>query len=168
MELLEGLGINWKMLLGQIVNFLVILYLLKRFVYKPFLQVLKERKSKIENGLKFAEEADEKSKKAEIEKNQILKEAWNKASETIKEGEKKGVLKTQEIIGQAQKEKERILKEAENQAKMEIEEMKQGQRGQMINLSMELAERILKEKIDQKKDKKLIENFLLDIEKNEN
>ena len=44
--ILENLGIDWKILLGQIINFLVVLFVLKKFAYKPFLSVLNKRKIK--------------------------------------------------------------------------------------------------------------------------
>ena len=60
MELLSNLGINGKLLLAQIVNFFILLYILKRFAYKPILKVLDDRKEKIEKGLRDAENAKDK------------------------------------------------------------------------------------------------------------
>ena len=46
LELAEKLGLDWKLLLSQAVNFLVLLALLRQFAYKPLLKILKERRTK--------------------------------------------------------------------------------------------------------------------------
>jgi F-type H+-transporting ATPase subunit b len=58
LELAEKLGLDWKLLLSQAVNFLVLLALLRQFAYKPLLKILKERRAKIEEGLAKAKEAE--------------------------------------------------------------------------------------------------------------
>ena len=50
-ELFEQLGINWKLFLSQLVNFFILLFVLRAFVYKPFLAIIKERSKKIKEGL---------------------------------------------------------------------------------------------------------------------
>ncbi len=58
-DLFEQLGINWKLFLSQTVNFFILLFVLKVFVYKPLLAIIKERSKKIKEGLEKAEEASE-------------------------------------------------------------------------------------------------------------
>ena len=57
---MSGLEINWKILLGQIVNFAVLFFALKFFVYKPLLSLLKTRREKIEEGVNKSKQAEEK------------------------------------------------------------------------------------------------------------
>jgi F-type H+-transporting ATPase subunit b len=57
-QLLTQLGIDWHLLISQAVNFFLLLIVLRIFVYKPLLTVLRERREKIENGIIKAEEAD--------------------------------------------------------------------------------------------------------------
>ena len=90
MGIFESLGINWKILLGQIVNFLLVLYLLKRFALKPFLKILNERKEKIEGGVKNAENAERKIQLAGEERDKILKEGREKANLILKKSEERG------------------------------------------------------------------------------
>jgi F-type H+-transporting ATPase subunit b len=83
-QLLDQLGINWQLLLSQGVNFILLLIVLRIFVYKPLLKLLHDRREKIENGLMKAQEAEErllevdqigirKIKEAEAEAFSILK-----------------------------------------------------------------------------------------------
>jgi F-type H+-transporting ATPase subunit b len=57
MEILKTFGFDPILLGAQIINFLIIFYLLKRFLYKPVLGMLKTREDKIKEGIKQAEEA---------------------------------------------------------------------------------------------------------------
>ncbi len=57
-QLLSQLGIDWKLLLSQAVNFFLLLIVLRLFVYKPLLQMLHERRERIEEGIEKAKEAD--------------------------------------------------------------------------------------------------------------
>ena len=56
-ELLENLEIKWQLLAAQTVNFFILLFVLKKFLYKPMLKFLKERREAIEEGLKKVKEA---------------------------------------------------------------------------------------------------------------
>ncbi len=66
------LGIDWKLLLSQAVNFLLLLVILRIFVYKPILDILKKRREKIEEGIAKAKEADIRLKEVDdINKKKI-------------------------------------------------------------------------------------------------
>lgn len=60
MEIFNQFGINPILLLAQIVNFIVLLFILKKFMFKPILKVLGERRQKIEESLKNAEEIEKR------------------------------------------------------------------------------------------------------------
>src|SRR3989339_882759 len=64
-EFLSQFGISWKLLLSQLINFALILIVLRIFIYKPLLNVLKERREKIEKGLMKAEECDVRLKEVD-------------------------------------------------------------------------------------------------------
>ena len=57
-QLISQLGIDWRMLLSQAVNFFLLLIVLRIFVYKPLLQLLRDRRDRIQEGITKAEEAD--------------------------------------------------------------------------------------------------------------
>ena len=65
MEIIRNFGIQPVLLLAQIVNFLIILYLLQKFFYKPIVKLLEQRKKRIEESLKNADLIEEKLKKTQ-------------------------------------------------------------------------------------------------------
>jgi len=60
METLSSLGIDLKILLAQLVNFGILIFLLSKFLYKPVLKMLDQRKKKIAESIKKAEEIEKK------------------------------------------------------------------------------------------------------------
>jgi len=163
MEIFENLGINWRILLGQIINFLLVLYLLKRFVYRWFLNLLKERKEKIEKGIKMSEEAERRSEAVNVEREEILSRSREEGLKVLKKNEELAEKRKEEILAQTQKERELLLRKSQEEGKSEIERMKKEQSEKMLNLSFALVEKILEEKIDLKKDKEIIEKLLREI-----
>lgn len=156
---MEGLGINWKILIGDLINFVILFFLLKKFVFTPFFAVLKKRQEKIESGVKKSEEA-EKSLQRIRELEIDVKEAGEKKSrEIIKEAQGLAEKRKQDILAQAETEKEKILLAAKETAKKEIEQEKEKQKKETIDLSFLLAEKFLKEKIDRQQDEKLLKEI---------
>lgn len=91
-QLLSQLGIDWRLLIAQAVNFFLLLVILRLFVYKPLIGMMHERRKKIEEGIAKAEEADER-----------LKEVNHIGIEKIKEAEATamGILKKTELDAKA-------------------------------------------------------------------
>jgi len=96
MEILNQFGVNPILLFAQVVNFLVLLFILKRFLYKPILKILGERRQKIEQSLKNAEEIEKRLveigelKVKEVQKateigQQIIKDATDSANQLYEE-----------------------------------------------------------------------------------
>ncbi len=123
--LFEQLGINWKLFLSQAINFFILLLILRAFVYKPVLSVIKERNRKIREGLEKAEEANirlkevdniakEKIKKAEQESISIIKSTEQKAKTLDQILQKKVEEKQKELMHQAQLNYEKQKEESKN------------------------------------------------------
>ena len=111
-ELFSQLGIEPKLLLAQGVNFAILLFVLTKFVYKPLMKMVEERRNKIELGVKGGEMAEGIIKKAEEQKTGIIKEADTKAVSIISEAEKNAQKKAADIALQADKKAQQALREA--------------------------------------------------------
>lgn len=107
MEILHNFGIQPTLLIAQIVNFLIILFVLKKFFYKPIIKVLEDRKKRIEESLANADLIEQRLTETDEKITQILEEARNNA---------------QEIITNARSEAERIMEQAQNESKKTLEE----------------------------------------------
>src|SRR3989338_3575251 len=121
-ELIHQFGIEWKLLLAQIVNFFYFAIVLKKFAYGPILNILKERKRKIEEGLLAAEESQKKLGEAEKEKEGILSGARKESLGIIQKSETTAKEKEGQILTEAGKKAEEIFQE--EKAKIHEEKLK--------------------------------------------
>ena len=112
MEILGMFGIDPILLSAQIVNFLIVFYILKRFALKPILSMLKNREKTIREGLEQAQEAQkllvetaEKEKtvlrKAQLEAKAMLDEAKKHRDDLLAETEKKTKDQADKILQEA-------------------------------------------------------------------
>lgn len=111
-EILHQLGIDWKLLASQIVNFLVLLALLTHFVYRPLLKVLKERRKKIEFGLQGAVEAEKMIRAIDATRDEKLAEADSKALAIVTKAEDTAKTSAAEIINKADEKAAHTLNQA--------------------------------------------------------
>ena len=154
------LGIDWKILLGEMINFLIVLFLLKKFALGPFLKILRERKQKIEEGLERSMVAEEKIKEIREKREEIIAKAQQKAMEIFDQGKKKGDEKIRNSILLGEQERLNILQAAKKETQREIDKMKDAERKREVESALALAEKILGEKLDSQKDKALIDKLL--------
>jgi len=123
-QLLLQLGINWKLLLSQAVNFFILLVVLTFFVYKPLIKIIKERNQKIKEGLDKAEEADVRLKQIDNIGKEKIKEAENKSINIIKDTEKRAKILEQELQKKSEEKQLQMQKELQSIYKKQQEEAK--------------------------------------------
>ncbi len=119
MDILKNFGVDPVLMGAQIVNFLIIFYLLKRFLYKPVLGMLKKREDKIQEGLKQAEEARLTLEKTLSDEKKILAKAQDKAKEIVEHSRLQAKEDSKKIVEETRKQAEGILQEAKQQIEQE-------------------------------------------------
>ena len=123
-ELFEALGINGKALLIQGINFVMLLTVLTFAVYRPLIKIVKERRAKIELGVRGGEEAARKIAEAEQIKSEEIRAGETEAVAIINQAEGHGQKRSQEIVAGAEKKAEYIIEESlATAAKKKQEEM---------------------------------------------
>jgi len=147
MEILGKLGINGKILLAQIVNFFLLMYVLKRFLYQPLLNVMKEREKKIKEGVKNADKA--RSRLLEIEENakKHLEKASREADRIIERAHVEGEEHKNDIIREAKDEVRILREETKMQLQKEKERIVREVREETGEIAIQIAKKIIKEKV---------------------
>lgn len=163
MELLGKLGIDWKLLIAQIINFFILLYVLKRFAYKPVLKLLEDRKKKIEKGLKDTEEAHRKLTEIVQKEKEILNEAHKKAQVVLKKAEDLARKNKEEIALEAKTQAEKIIADAKVSIESEKTKILREVKSKVAELVVLATEKVIGEKIDEKRDRELIEKSIKQI-----
>ncbi|MDO8566481.1 MAG: F0F1 ATP synthase subunit B [Candidatus Moranbacteria bacterium] len=160
MEALANLGVNWKLFLAQAVNFLILLFILRRFAYRPMLDFLEKRSERIEKGLQDAEAATKKLSEMEEKEKKVLTAARSEAKTLIEAAEtaakKRDALHLAATEGKAKQFLEEARTKIEEEKKKVLLEAKR-EIAEVVALSVE---KILKEKVDATKDKQLIQEMV--------
>lgn len=162
---MEKLGINPLLLVAQIVNFGIVLFLLKKFLYTPVVKVLDERKKKSEEIDEMHTKANDKVAGAQKEEQKIKKEAQTEAETIIANAKLQGEKEKEEIVKQGEKEVATMRAKLEQEFAREKQELVKELKAQAADLSVMVAEKILKDTLDETKQKTLVSKAIKDLEK---
>lgn len=160
MEIVKNFGLDPILLGAQIVNFLIILFLLKKLLYKPVLKILKERQEVVKEGIKKTEEARLLLEKTQEEEKEILKKAQSQASKILEDAQKQAetVLKNGEESTKNQT--ERLLKEARDQITIEAKETEARLAENISKVAADYLKKALSELFTEKDQKSVMERAL--------
>lgn len=111
-EFITHFGIDWKLFLAQIVNFSVILFLLRKFAYQPILKMLEERREGIKKGVQMQELAQKNLKESAETKNRIVQHANIEALAVVNRAEEIARGRQEEVIKETDKKVENIIADA--------------------------------------------------------
>lgn len=159
------LGINWKLLLAQLINFAIVLFILWKWVFTPLSQKLSERTARIEKSLKEADDINKMHRDAETEKAELIRSARQEASAIITASEASANKVKEEIIAEAKVQSQKIAEDAKKDLAAKQEAMLQAVRAEAAILVVAATEKILAEKLDSASDKALIKRSLADLMK---
>jgi F-type H+-transporting ATPase subunit b len=159
------MSIEISQVITHIIGFLITVWLLKRFAWKPLLSMMEERRQKIvnefqkiEDGKKEAEELktgyENKLKSIDAERRQKIAEAVNEANKIASD-----------IKMDAQGEARNIINRSNERLQRDVAKAKIQLKEEMVAITMSAAEKILHEKLDEKKERELIGRFIGNIEK---
>jgi F-type H+-transporting ATPase subunit b len=164
METINEFGIKPVLLMAQIVNFLILLFLLKKFLFGPILKVLDDRKKKVAESLanaekiqleleKTLEERDKKLQLAAKESKKIIDEAFENANQIVDDAHQKARVDIEKMIIKA---KEEII--------LERDKMHQEIRGELADLIGLGMEKVAGKVLNSQDKKNLAANSIKEFE----
>jgi F-type H+-transporting ATPase subunit b len=156
---LEALGINLGYLLVQILNFAIMFIVLRAWVFKPIIELLKRRREAIAQGLEDARVAAEARANAEQEAQGILAKAQQDAAHVVREATERAEKVGLEIKVAAEHDGERLREEAAEAAEQARIQTLAELRGQVAGLAIAAAQKLLGEALDEKRQHSLVAEF---------
>ncbi|MCX6809845.1 MAG: F0F1 ATP synthase subunit B [Candidatus Berkelbacteria bacterium] len=159
MDALSALGIDGKLLIAQIINFLILMFLLYKFLYNPILKILKERQDKIAKGLKDSELSQKILQETEEKTRKLINKANQDAEKIVQETKKSMEEEASKAISKAQTKSEEILVAARNQAKIEQDQIFTKAKKEIADLVATATEKILETKQEKTQIAKEIEKI---------
>ena len=161
----EILKLNLTEVLSQAVSFFLLVFLLKRFAWKPLLGVLDQRRNRIEEALRQIAQSktDMERLKEEYAKRMAMieDEARVKLQQAILEGKKAAG----EIQEQARAQGYVLMNKAKETIELELAKAKVSLRDQMAQMTVDAVERVLRQKLDAESDRHLVDAVLEELER---
>lgn len=158
-DVLGKLGFDWKVALANLVNFLIIFWLLRNVVFRKIGAAIRERREKIQAGLDDAEKAKTELMMAGHEKERIITEGHQEAKSLVLTAEARGeeIVEAARVEAEAEthKEKQKTLRELETLREHQAREIRE----KSVDLVIAGVESILREKIDAKEAEAMIKSL---------
>lgn len=165
---MEKLGIEPVLLLTQIINFTILVVILTKFLYRPILKMLDDRKKKIEDGLLMAEKMKTKEEELDTAREKVLDHAKAEGREIIEEAKNRAKKLEEAILIRANDEAKTIKEKAKVEA-MEEKEVIMGElNNKVLSIAMAIVKTILPGILDKKAHMDLIEKKIATLEKENN
>jgi F-type H+-transporting ATPase subunit b len=148
---------------ATVLSFLLLVYFLSKMAWKPLMKMMEERRTNIESMLASAENERQQAEKIKREYQEEMRKARQEAQEVIAKATKVSEVRSTEILAAAQEESEKIKKSAlvdiERERDRAIAEVK----AQVADLSVLVAEKIIRQKLDMKGQGQLIQQFIQEV-----
>lgn len=160
---ISSLGINLKGFIFQLITFLLVFMILRKYVFPRLVATMEKRREALEQSLIQAKKTEEALANAEKKAAELLAEARKQADGALDQAQKKA----EQIIAKAETDSEerakRIMEDAKQQLSSERQKLHDQLRGELAELVIKATEKVLSSKVDTNTDKALVERSLEEV-----
>lgn len=157
--LIETFHIDWKLMVAQIINFILVFLAVYLLAAKPARKLIDERTKEIEEGLKNSKKNREILENTKKEYEETMLKARNEAGEFIKNAREENELKKKEMLENTNKEVLAMIENGKKSLEKEREIMMASVKKEIVDLVIATTEKVLEEKIDSKYKDKVIKEL---------
>ena len=165
---MDELGFNLPVLIAQVVNFFLLLVLLRIFLYKPVLEMLDRRAQRIREGVEAADKSKERASAGEQEVARQLDASREQGQALIAQAQEAANRIQQEARSQARREGETMLERARTEIQLERDQAIAELRGEFADLTVSAAEKVIGQSLDRQAHRRLIDEVLAEATFKEN
>jgi F-type H+-transporting ATPase subunit b len=144
MEIFHAFGIEWKLLVIQMINFAIVLFVLHRYAYKPIMAILMKREKEITEGVKAAASAKATEQAIKGEKEGILRSAREDGGKIIENLRKQGIEEERRLLREAQEKSGVLLEDSRKKAEEERAYILRESEKEVAKMAVLAAEKILR------------------------
>ena len=163
MDILDSLGVNFKAIIIQAVGFLILLFVLKKYLFGRISVMLKERSEGVKNEYTKIENDKVEAERLRIEYQRKLSDAETEAVKRIQEAVNEGSRVSEEIIKRAKEEIEWMKVKAQEGIDQERKKALADIRNQVVTLSILASSRLIRQSISEQTAEKLVDDFIEEI-----
>ncbi len=143
-EVLKNIGFDWQVALANFINFMLILFILKRYVFKPTREVIEKRRELIQKGIDNTKNSETELLVAKQKVENSLKEAHKEANKIIAEAKKNG----DNLIARAEEKAQAAAGRAMNEAEKNIAQQKKQLEKELFDKTASLVVRGVEKVLD--------------------
>lgn len=162
-NIFEALGIDWKMLIFQILGFVVLVWLLGKFVYPILLKSVDARQAEIEASTKAATEAEKKAAKAEADIEKLMKQARKDASSIVSTAREEANAALEAAETKAKTRADAIVTSAQEEIQKDVIAAKKALHNETIDLVALATEKVVGKTVSSKVDDSIIANAVKEV-----
>lgn len=159
-EAISALGINLPQLIAQIVNFTLLLVILRLVLYKPILKMLDDRKQKINEGLNAAEIARAEATRAQENIQAQLETARHEGQDVVANAQQIAARIQQEAREQSARDRDTAVERARAEIQLERDRAISDLRGEFADLTVSAAEKVINQSLDRPAHQRIIDEAL--------
>lgn len=160
---ISSLGINLKSFVFQLITFLIVLFILGRWVFPKLVGTLEARRKTLEESLVQAKQTEEALAKAEERAADILHKARQQADTALAEARQQAKVTVSQAEAAAEERATRLLKEAEDRIVQEHGKLRDELKNELAGLVTLTTEKVLRAKLNAKQDAELIAKSVKEI-----
>ena len=159
----SSLGISLPLLLAFVINFIILLALLGKFLYRPVLKMLDERTQKVKESMEWAETIKRDYEQAKVEVQRQIDRGRQEAQAIIAQALQKGESLKEEAKREASLQAKAIVEKARVELGSERDKMVEDLRKEFVSLLILASEKVIRQTLDKEKQSRLIEETLAQI-----
>lgn len=160
---MDALGIDLGAFVFYTLNFLLLLFLLQQFLFRPVLSALTNRETRIRESIENAEQVKQQVARAQQDYEARLNEARQEAARILAQANERAKVVEQEVVANARQEAERIQVEARAQIQQEREQLLRGLQAQLGNLVIQTASTVVGQELNSRGHERLIQDAIADL-----
>ncbi|MEZ4502102.1 MAG: F0F1 ATP synthase subunit B [Dehalococcoidia bacterium] len=161
---IAALGFNLPGLVAQLINFGILLIILRLFLFKPVMNLMEERKRRIQEGLNRAEQAAEQATASQDEARRAIEEARNEGRQLVAQAQESSNRLREELRERAEAEAAQIVERARQEIAAERDQAITQLRSEFSDLAMTAAERVIGQSLDRAAHQRLVDEVLVNSE----
>ncbi len=160
------LSVNPGLIIWQLIIFVILLFILKKIAWKPLLSSLHSREQSIKDTIDQAERLQKDAHELIEQNKKNMAEANAHSMKIINDAKDMAVKVKDEIMVKAQEDSRKLIEQAKSEIKQEKESAMSDLRNEVSDLAIKSAEKILKDNLDETKQKKIVNDFISQIPSN--
>lgn len=157
------IGVNFWTALFVLLNFLVLFFVAKKFLFKPVKEMIDSRQKEIDDMYAEADAAKANAEAMEADYKNRLAAAQETSDTLVKEAMARGKNREEEIVRQANREADAIREKATQDIAREKQKALNDAKDEISSIALEIAGKVIGESMDSEKQQKLVDNFLAEL-----